>query len=316
VTDYETAQRKRNIVVGIFVMLALCALGIMIYKFGELPSTISRLGSFQVFVQFPTATGVQKDTPVRFCGYQIGRVIEVMPPTLKMDLNTGREYHQTVVVLSIDKKYCNIPAEVEVKLMTRGLGSSYIELKAAPELYDPNRFVEEKFLCDKALLQGSTGMTSEFFPEESQQKLQELVDGLKILVENTNEVIGDPDNKQNLKRILAHLSDASNQATLALKDFQGLSAAGIMTLEKADIKLDKLVNTIVDTSAELSKTAAQLRLALEKINEGEGTAGRLVNDGKLYESLLENTEQLELLAQEMRAFIAHAREKGLPLKLK
>jgi ABC-type transporter Mla subunit MlaD len=288
----------------------------MIYKFGELPATISRLGSFQVFVQFPTATGVQKDTPVRFCGYQIGRVIEVMPPMLKTDLNTGLEYHQTVVVLSIDKKYCNIPCEVDVKLMTRGLGSSYIELKAPPELYDPNRAGEKKFLCDKTLLQGSTGMTSEFFPEESQKKLQELVDGLRTLVDNTNDIIGDPENRQNLKSILANLTEATNEAAVALRDFQRLSAAGAVTLENADLKLERLVTSIIDTGAELTKTAAQLRLVLEKVNDGQGTAARFVNDGKFYENLLENTEQLQLLVQEIKAFVTQTREKGLRVKLK
>jgi hypothetical protein len=30
--------------------------------------------SFEIYVQFPPAPGVEKDTPVRFFGYQIGRV--------------------------------------------------------------------------------------------------------------------------------------------------------------------------------------------------------------------------------------------------
>jgi len=97
VSDYETTQRRRNIIVGVFVLLAMCAFVVMIYKFGDLPTAVSKLGSFRVFVQFRTAPGVQKDTPVRFCGYQIGKVTKVMAPQIRPEIRdgekTGLEYH-------------------------------------------------------------------------------------------------------------------------------------------------------------------------------------------------------------------------------
>ncbi|HUW18417.1 MAG TPA: MlaD family protein [Sedimentisphaerales bacterium] len=313
-SDYETAQQRRNIIVGVFVILALCALGVMIYKFGELPTSVSKFGSFQIFVQFPSAPGVEKDTPVRFCGYQIGRVTRVMAPEIRTDLNTGSKYHQTVVVLSIDKRYVNIPSNVEVKLMTRGLGSSYIEFKVDPSLpltaRDPN-LPETKFLVKDMVLQGSTGMTSEFFPEESQKKLEELVNGIKTFVDNANSIIGDPNNKQNLKTTLANLSEATEQATKTLKEFQDFSAAGTATVKSADAKMEKVVAALVDTSEQLSKTTVELRLILEKINRGEGTAARLVKDGRFYENLLENTEQLQALLKKLESLIDKANEKGL-----
>ena len=91
-SNYETTQKKRDITVGVFFIMAVIALVGMIYKFGDLPTSVSRLRSFQVFVQFPTATGVQKDTPVRFAGYQIGRVTEVMPPQIREDKNMHLKY--------------------------------------------------------------------------------------------------------------------------------------------------------------------------------------------------------------------------------
>jgi ABC-type transporter Mla subunit MlaD len=67
----------------------------MILKFGDLPTAVTRLKSFNVYVQFPTAPGVMKDTPVRFCGYQVGRVTTVQPPHTR-DHNTHQYYHQTL----------------------------------------------------------------------------------------------------------------------------------------------------------------------------------------------------------------------------
>ncbi|MHC4326352.1 MAG: MlaD family protein [Planctomycetota bacterium] len=198
-SDYETTQRRHNVVVGLFVILGISALVWLIFKFGDLPGIVTKLDSFEVFVQFPTAPGVQKDTPVRFCGYQIGRVTTVMAPEVREDMVSGLEYYQTVVILSIDKRYVTIPSGVEVKMMTRGLGSSYIELKQLPGVpvvpLDPNR-PETKFLVDKIWLQGSTGMTSEFFPEESQKKLDGLIEGLGALIANANDIMGDKSSKE------------------------------------------------------------------------------------------------------------------------
>jgi phospholipid/cholesterol/gamma-HCH transport system substrate-binding protein len=314
VTDYETIQRRRNLIVGVFVIVGLAALVWLIFKFGDLPIKVSELRSFAVIVQFPTAKGIQRNAPVQFCGYQIGRVTDVMAPEKLLDLQTGLAYHQTKVILSIDKKYVDIPSNVSVKLMTRGLGSSYIELVLDPalplEALDPNR-PETKFLVDGMLLQGSTGMTSEFFPAESQKKFEELIDSFNSLVKNANDILGDQTTKQNFKAILANLSTATEQATETLKQVQEFSAAGTATLKNADAGVDKLVIAMVGTTEQLSKTISQLRVLLEKINEGQGTAGKLVNDGRLYESMLESTEQLQVLLTELKSLIAQIKEKGL-----
>jgi len=327
VSDYETGQRRRNVIVGIFVVAALAALGIMIAKFGELPMAVSQIGAYHVKVQFPTAKGVQKDTPVQFCGYQIGRVTDVKPPKIMKDLLSGKFYHQTLVVLAIDDKYNDIPEDIDVKLMTRGLGSSFIELKQLT--FDVNE-PTGPFLEDNTLLQGSTGMTSEFFPEESQQKLQELVDGLRTLTDNFNDIIGDADNKQNFKQMLANFVEASGEATETLRqarqtldkasstmeEYHKLAATGTATLRETDVKIGRFVTAFVDTSEQLSKATVQLRTILEKINSGKGTTARFLNDGRFYEKMLENTDQIELLLRELKAFTIQAREKGLPIKLK
>jgi ABC-type transporter Mla subunit MlaD len=319
VSDYETSQKRRNLTVGIFVTGATVAIVWLIFKFGDLPIKMSELNSFEVFVQFPIAQGVQTNTPVRFCGYQIGRVTNVEPPKILQDLKTGQFYHQTIVVVNIDKRYDDIPANVDAKLMTRGLGSSYIELVINPALtlmpVDPNR-PETKFLVDKMWLQGSTGMTSEFFPESSQKKLDELVTNLNALLKNANDIIGDRENKENIKVTLANLSEATKQATDAMKVFKEFAAVGAETFKNADPRIEKVSVAIVNTSEELGKTATELRMVLDKVNSGQGSAAKFVNDGRLYENLLENTQELEVLLKEMRSFMAKANEKGMPIKLK
>jgi phospholipid/cholesterol/gamma-HCH transport system substrate-binding protein len=204
---------------------------------------------------------------------------------------------------------------------------------------DPNTV----FLCDSIMLQGSTGMTSEFFPEESQEKLSELIDGLKTFIDNANSIIGSPENQNNFKATLANLSEASEQAKYTLEEFEKLAASGESTLEHVDTKLDEIVTIATDTtndirkfvntgtevlkstddnigelvksivvsSEEIARATSQLRLIMEKINNGDGTASRLVNDPRLYEKLLDDTEQLQELLKSMKSLIEKIDEKGL-----
>jgi ABC-type transporter Mla subunit MlaD len=273
-----------------------------------------------------------------------------MAPEIRKDMVNGLEYYQTVVVLSVDKRYVTIPSSVEVKLMTRGLGSSYIELKQYPERpvvpLDPNR-PETQYLMDKIWLQGSTGMTSEFFPEESQKKLDGLIQGLDNFIVNANDIMGDESSKENVKKTLANLAKASEQAKETLEEFEKLAAAGTTTLGKADTKIgeavtavadtskeireftaagtstlksinersEKLIDALIETSEQLSGAMAELRLVLEKVNNGQGSAARLLNEGSFYENLLENTEQLKLLLEEMKSFVAEWKNKKIEVKL-
>ena len=123
-SDYNTIQRKRNIVVGAFVIIASAAMLRMVAIFGELPVAATQLRSFEVLVKFPSALGIQAKTPIYYCGYQIGKVITVAAPQQDDD----GIHHFIRVGLAIDKKFENIPMNVEFKVMKRSMGSSFVEL--------------------------------------------------------------------------------------------------------------------------------------------------------------------------------------------
>jgi phospholipid/cholesterol/gamma-HCH transport system substrate-binding protein len=168
-------------------------------------------------------------------------------------------------------------------------------------------------------------LTSEFFPEESQKKLSSLVEGIGAFIDNANDIIGDPNNKRNVQETLAHMSEATASVTVAMKratevmdsaektldEFRTLATTGTTTLQNVDGKAEQLVASLVNTSGEISKATSQLRLAMEKINQGQGTAGRLVTDARLYEKLLESTEQLNVLLKDFKDLVDTVSEKGL-----
>jgi len=311
--DYETIQRRRNIVVGIFVLVSLVALGWLIFKFGDLPIQYSKWKSYQIYVQFASAPGVDKGTPVRLGGYQIGRVIDVMAPEMRKDLKTGLEYFQTVVILAIDKKYITIPSNSDIKLMKRGLGSSYIEIQIDPtrqlKPLDPNR-PETVYLQHNVAVQGSVGMVSEFVSDETQKKLEELLSNINALIGNINDVVGDRQNRENIRTTLANLTELSARARQTLKEFEQFSATSRAAVNNVNDRLSEVADVVLESGEEFNAVLRESRAALEKLNAGQGTAARLLTDGRLYENLLDSTEEMRLALEEFKQVMEKTNKKG------
>jgi len=288
----------------------------MILKFGELPVLVSHLRSYEVYVQFPEAPGVEENTPVRLAGYQVGRVIAVEPPRLMPDMVTGKEYHHTIVVLGIENRFSNIPADVRVRLMKRGLGSSYIQMDYDPNAFEKETGTETKFLQDGAMVAGTTGMTSEFFPEESQQNLDRLIVSLNSLINNADKIVGDMSNQNNIKEALANLNEATKQAGETLKELEKLSASGSQAVAAANENIENVSDAFVNTSFELSQAISEIRKMLQNVNQGQGSAGKFIYDASLYENLRDATEELQLAMNELKALMQQSRQTGIPLRLK
>ncbi len=320
-SDYYSKQRKRNISVGLFVIVGLCALIYLIFKFQDLPLWVTRHKSYEIKVQFPSAPGVSKSTPIRFCGYEIGRVTRVSYPQLRQDINNKNLiYHQSLVHMAIDKKYQDIPSNVEINIMKRGLGSSYIEMEVNPtkdpKRLDPNR-PETAFLGpDLPVLQGSVELASDFIPEQMQDNADELIERFTVLLENANNIIGDPNNQKSIKGLLANTEIATAQATETIKDIQSLSQSGKTLIDDADQQMVRITNTLEEAGYQFATALKKLQITIDKANSGDGTASRLLNDGRLYENLLDSSQELRLALEHMRKLIAESRDNGIPLKLK
>lgn len=316
-TDFQTQQRRRNMVVGGFVVLAFAAFVWMLIKFNNLLLFASQLRSYTVLVNFPDAPGIQKDTPVNYCGYQIGRVIEVAPPRLKEE--PGRSFHLVGISIGIDKKFNDIPDHAEFQIVKRGLGSSYIELKV-----DSQKPVTG-YLKDEIVTEGVVSTASEFFPPQVQKKLEDLVDSISELSHNANTILGDPENKINIKKTLENITTATAQATETLASIKQFTDLGTERLDEVSGTLKttlKSFQQLSEVGAEnietvamsLDSTLKEFRMILSKISSGQGSAGKLINDGRLYENLLDSSKELELALDQLKKWAADAREKGIRIK--
>jgi ABC-type transporter Mla subunit MlaD len=272
----------------------------MIFIFGALPVKVAEMRSFEVLVNFPTAPGVQRNTPVQYCGYQIGKVTAVSPPFAYKG-EAGKTYHQVKVSLAIENKYTDIPSNVDVVIIKRSMGSSYIELQFDPDKPLDLEQIGTAFLTDEFVMDGTMSSASEFFPKEVQQKIERLVSSISTLSDNLNDIIGDDENKVNIKAMLANVATATAQAQKTLVSIEKFSNKGAAAVE--------------DVSEQLNGVLVEIKEVAYKINNGDGTVSRMINDGQLYEDLLDSSEELKLALEQLKIMATEMNEKGIKIKL-
>lgn len=303
-SDYASGQKRLNMVVGSFVIIGFAAFLWLIFIFGELPIAVTELRSFRVVVSFPEAPGIQQNTPIYYCGYQVGRVVNVMAPEPVKDRKPGDPHHEVKVTLAIQRTYKTIPSNVDIVVVKRSMGSSYIDLQVDENRplkpIDPANPASAYLYEDMPVCKGITGINSEFFPKETRLKMENLMDSITQLAQNANDVVGDPETKISIKSAVANVRDATQQAKETMLSIRKLSDKGAIAVEE-----------IAD---DVSISLRELQQVLVKAREGNGTAAQLINDGRLYENLLDSSQELQLALEQLKFLAADAREKGIKLK--
>ncbi len=135
-------------------------------------------------------------------------------------------------------------------------------------------------------------------------------------------VLGDGENQANIKASMANLREATAQATKSMKALQAFAtgaqkaARGIEKLaDNASGRIDDLVRKLIGDAEQISKTMETINRAAAKIESGEGTAGKLLNDPQLYNNLLEAAKGLNKLMKDFGLLLKEWKEKGVRLKL-
>ncbi len=379
---------RRNMLVGLTVLIALGLIAAMIIIFAGLPEQFR--GGYRVTVTADSTHDVQPGDAVYLRGMKVGYVtsVDFIDPANPL---AGVKF---VLYVNDDVR---LPGNSRVYFFTKGLvGTAYVAIKAeGPPEIDPQTGRELAWLPRD----GSATIPSvhdpgsgSLIPPELQQTLGKLGDGIdefSKLAKTLNELIapaegtsatqdgtgtlttttapadpdgpgkpanlretlarldrtlsametilGDPENQQNLKASLANLAQASKQASdamkaviafakeaeLAARDARTVTTQATATLESvrtaadtADTEMKRLSAQFVTDAEKAAELLATINRAASKLESGEGTAGKLLNDPKLYNSLLETSQQLTKLMKQLREIADQWKEQGVPLKLK
>jgi phospholipid/cholesterol/gamma-HCH transport system substrate-binding protein len=269
---------SRKMKVGLFVGGTLAVLAVFILLIGDIGYLFKKAG-YTLNVDVPTAAGLDTKAVVKMAGVKIGFVTGIRLSGLRAR-----------VIMGVDNGV-RVPVDSTAAFAALGLlGEKYVEI-------DPGKSPE--FCKDNDVIQG---IQKPGFDQVG-TLLTSLGGELKEVTASLREVLND-ENRIKIKQAL----DGAAGATTELEAILAGNRAEVERLVRgANQTVDGLGRTVADISADLKKSLAvlqetiqenrdplkadlakigeavsKLQAILEKIEKGEGTAGKLISDDGLY----------------------------------
>lgn len=267
---------KTEIKVGIFVLLTVIGLVYLSVRINS--KGFSLKGQKTLYINFESASGLLLRTPVEYAGIRVGYVSAI-------DL----EGTKARVTIKIDPKI-HVYEDSEVGLHNRGiLGEKILAIKYGgkkPELLDGGSIdaqatgggIDDAFRnfneiaeAVKDLIKGGDGKPS---LRDIISNVTEVSEDLRSLVRDNrrdlNDIVKNVNgvtkmlNDGDLKEIIVNLRDASSN----IKSF----------VSAADPQLRDAVSNFKGVMTKIDDTVATLNRVVAKVERGEGTLGKLLND--------------------------------------
>lgn len=299
------SDNKRNVLIGLFVLGGLVALGVLIVKFGEANWLFSR--TYRIHAKFNRVSGVREGLNVSLAGVQAGRVVGV-------DLADPAHPNEGVVaVLEIRDEY-SVPrgseAAVEAPLMGQPTINIIPPTVPAPELprdgtaiimgtvKNPlERIIDPRIigtvekttaqigelaaaltpaandlhvLLEKRTTQEVDRATAPppGYPttQEVTANLYTAVERLHNVLKHIEDVLGDSEVQSNLKDTLANMREASAEAKAAAGGFRAMSEQAQQVASNANAVVLKLDATVETTHKRIDDLGRSLMVNSDKIS--------------------------------------------------
>lgn len=316
--------------IGLLVIIA-SALMIWGYKFVKGKNILS--SSTYLYVQYDEVDMLATSTPVTIQGFQVGIVSKIGFKTegnsqhveVELDIQKGIKIPKTAtasivstglmggkaLVIDFDKPCqgdsCaksgdflkgNFKSVLASMMSTEDLGEYMTEMQ---------RGVGPIVDSLKTKLTGS---------EEGQQSMQDV----QVIIANLKSITGSLDvlmrkSSGKIDGLLGNLESITNTINASQSDIKGIiSNANAFSIKMNNLELDKtlekankaidstpeLMDKLQGTLAEADKAAQELSSLMAKVNSGEGTLGKLMNQDDLYNNLEKAVKNMDLLMEDIR----------------
>lgn len=322
--------------VGVMVVATIIIAAILVLLFGEIPVRIQ--SQYTVYIHFPDASGVSRDTPIRLSGILIGRVRDVafaedegVIVTAGIYSNIRLRHNQ---VCRITGSLLGGDSQVQfVRSRDPSLPDTYIqdgELIAGVVASDPLSVISnlEGELSTAIRSIGSTsseigelaGQITGFVENNGDQfnriilQAERSLAGFESAVRHADEIIGDPMVKEDLRRAVSSLPELFDDTRAVVERMQG-------TLDSVDRNLaniegvtrplgergEEMVMRIDSITGRLDELTFEFTQFARALNNPEGSLGQLLNNPEVYQNINSAAENIERLTRELRPIVHDAR---------
>jgi phospholipid/cholesterol/gamma-HCH transport system substrate-binding protein len=337
---------KKNILVGATVLVSLALLGWMILKFGAKPAVLFTKPQFPVVFKTDRADGIDQGSNVAYRGVKVGTVANIRRSddqrSVIIDGLLDREPPLPANVEGVIRSNSALGSAATINLDLIGPDPKG-QLQPHQEI--PARYVGlDVFPHEFADLARDLRETSRQFREsnvvvhldETIRTTQQQITKAGELIDSMNRTFTDSKLRQDLdgsaanireatdtaKKVAANLEKFSNDLNQFGGSLQKLSSEATTTvtdarttINKAQGHVDELAKQVSDRLEQLSKILEDFRSVSAKINQGQGTAGLLVNDPKLYQSLVDTSRELNATITDLKRLVEQWEQEGVTFRL-
>jgi phospholipid/cholesterol/gamma-HCH transport system substrate-binding protein len=321
---------RRNIVVGITVLTSLLVLGWMLLKFGSAPAKLFQKG-VQLEVHFiaDRADGLGEGSQVLYRGVPVGRITH-----LERDQN-----QQDILIDALVDDTPPLPANLDGLIKTQSLlsGSASMSLELVGEepvtpigRLGKDQVMQAKYVGSDLIPQQFGQLAAELVKTTHDVRdarlvthLDETVRAAADVLKSLHDYVSDPKLREDITVSIATFREVTEKADRAATnvekfsgDLQKLSTQASTTIQKTQDDIDQVNRQLNDRLLQISKLLDTVQSITTKVDTGKGSAGLLLNDPKLYQSLIDSSKELNATISDLRRLVEQWEQEGVSLKLK
>lgn len=311
-------EHTRNIAVGMTVIVALIMLGWMILVFAGLPQIFQT--GYTIRLTSDSTHDVHEGDAVHLAGMRVGRI-------MKIDFTDG-DPRKGVTFIARIKGSKSIPGNATAYVYTRGFGGAYVELKAdGPPRMDLDTNEPMDYLPkDGSVVMAMKHHSPSLFPDE----LTDAFKGLSSLADNLNAMIapagdsnappeigpdGLPVPLQSITGAVVRLNRTLDSVRAFADDARESVGAISESATAAADRFEVLARRLIEDADKIAELMTTINKIAMKMESGEGTAGMLLNDTRLYENMLDLAHQMGKMLEEFRSLTRKWKTEGVRLKM-
>jgi phospholipid/cholesterol/gamma-HCH transport system substrate-binding protein len=223
--------------VGVVVVLAVA---ILVFAYVLLESAGVVGNTYPLEVEFENAQGITEGAEVRMAGVKIGEVEEVR-------LTPG---NRALLILRIRQKY-DVPEDAEIRLGSSGLFSPPV-VEIVPRRQSPT-----------TARQGTSPPTLDQLLPEAQR----LMVSLRDLAQSTQQIVGDPQLRRDLKRATTNIAEVSEQSKQVVRNVEAASESGRVIAAQFRVTAGRLDRTVALVQQTVGENRGKLGETLTSVND-------------------------------------------------
>ena len=346
-------EHAKNLMVGMTVIVAMVLLGWMIVLFTGLP-TLLRSG-YKVYVRMEARSEMDEGDKIHLEGMEVASVSDIwftdpqdpykgvtvtalVDSDITLPANTtlwvtkrtfGRPWLEffTEGNLPRDPDTGKAPTLSKVKpdtIVGHAKEASLLPDELAPALKGLATLSENlnKLIAPEPAPTAATGPATSPTTAPGRKGLAGTLNNLNVTLAGLAKIFGNVENQANIKASLANLATAAqkaNKAMDAMKEFADetrksfVKAAG--AAEGVAKRVDQLALKLIEDAEKMSTLLATINRIALQLEKGEGTAGKLLRDPKLYNNLLDATKQTKIMLKEFSDLVKTWKEGGIKVKM-